>query len=300
MSKGRSRRNFLKASAAVGAALVLGGLAKFPSASSQPYPTRKHPPHSPSSRKWVMVIDLEKCDGCRKCTEACIETHTVPSAWGEPSFKGTRETTKPGQQQPSEVKPNYTGRQEWIKINEFGADLGPPGDKGNFLPTPCMQCENAPCVNVCPVAATYHNEDGIVLIDHDRCIGCRFCMAACPYERRYFNWGEPSLSLTEAEKAKTAFAAYSPEFPVTHLRGTVEKCMFCAHRTVHGELPACVDACTKAGMKAIYFGDANEDAVSNGAETLKLSELLNRRIGYRWKEELGTHPRVFYLPPRGK
>ncbi len=278
---------------------MLAGLATRPLASSQPSHV-KHPRHSAKARKWVMVVDLEKCDGCRECTEACIETHAVPSAWGEPSFKGVRETTKPGQEQPKAPRPDYKGRQEWVKVYEFGEDLGPPGDKGNFLPAFCNQCENAPCVNVCPVGATYHTEDGIVLIDHDRCIGCRFCMAACPYERRYFNWGEPSAQYTEEEKAKLAFAKYSPEFPVPHRRGTVEKCMFCVHRTQMGQLPACVDACTKAGMKALYFGDANEDAVSNGAEVLKLSDLLKSRMGYSLKEELGTHPRVFYLPPRGK
>jgi len=223
-----------------------------------------------------MVIDLERCDGCMKCTDACIETHLVPPAWGEP---------------------NRNGRQEWIKVYKIGEDLGPPGPEGNFLPAPCMHCENAPCVKVCPVGATYHDEDGIVLIDHDRCIGCRFCMVACPYERRYFNWGEPH---TEEERARLAFAQYSPEYPVPHRKGTVEKCMFCAHYVRYGRLPACVEACTKAGMKAIFFGDANEDVVTNGVEVLKLSELLRSRGAFRWKEELGTNPRVFYLPPRGR
>lgn len=299
MSKNSSRRTFLKIAAA-GAAVAVGGALAAPTLSQTPPRREKHPHPGSSHRKWVMVIDLERCDGCHKCTEACIERHLIPSAWGEPSFKGVRETTKPAQPQPAEKKTNYVGRQEWIKVYEFGEDLGPPGDKGNFLPAPCMQCENAPCVNVCPVAATYHDEDGVVLIDHDRCIGCRFCMAACPYERRYFNWGEPNLSYSEEEKAKLAFAQYSPEFPVPHRRGTVEKCMFCTHRTQFGELPACVEACTNAGMKAIFFGDANEDAVSNGVEVLKLSELLKSRMGYKLKEELGTHPRVFYLPPRGR
>jgi molybdopterin-containing oxidoreductase family iron-sulfur binding subunit len=122
-------------------------------------------------------------------------------------------------------------------------------------------------------------------------------MAACPYERRYFNWGEPH---TEEERAKLTFADYSPEYPVPHRKGTVEKCDFCSHTAKYGKLPACVEACTKAGMKTIYFGDAYENAVSNGAEMVKLSDLLNRRLGFRWKEELGTEPRVYYLPPSGK
>ena len=236
----------------------------------------------------MMVIDLERCDGCLQCTEACIDVHLVPNAWGEPSFEGIRD------------KPEHRGRQEWIKVYDFKEDLGPQGRKGNFLPALCYQCENAPCVNVCPVGATYHNQDGLVLIDHTTCIGCRYCMAACPYERRYFNWGDPSLSYTEEEKARLALAQYSPEYPVPHRRGTVEKCMFCAHNVEHGKLPACVQACTDAGMKAIYFGDGFEDAISNGAEVLKLSELLKSRGGYRLKEELGTEPRLYYLPPRGR
>lgn len=227
-----------------------------------------------------MSIDLERCDGCGQCTNACIDTHLVPPSWSE-SNDGDK----------------GNGRQEWIKVYDLKQDLGPLGPKGNFLPAPCMQCENAPCVKVCPVVgATYHNDQGIVLIDHDKCIGCRYCMAACPYERRYFNWGEPH---TEEERAKLAFSSYSPEYPVPHRKGTVEKCMFCAHYIKDGKLPACVDACTKAGMKAIYFGDAYEDVVTNGVEVLRFSEFLASRGGYRLKEELGTEPRVYYLPPRG-
>ena len=294
MSEGPSRRNFIKASAIAGATLLLGGMAGFPGAASQGHP------HSGSTgrskKKWVMVIDTERCDGCRMCTEACIEEHVVPSGWGEPSFQGVRQTTKTAVLQ----KPEHIGRQEWIKVYNMGEDLGPPGDKGNFLPLPCMQCVNAPCVKVCPVNATYHNEDGLVLIDNNRCIGCRYCMTACPYERRFFNWGDPSQSYTQEERAKTVFAESSPEFPIEHKKGTVEKCMFCAHRVKFGKLPACVEACTKAGMKALFFGNKNEDVVSNGAEILKLSDLLKSRGAYRLQEDLGTDPNVYYLPPRGK
>lgn len=220
-------------------------------------------------RKWVMVIDLERCDGCRKCTEACIEEHNVPQTWGGPG---------------------YNGKQQWIEVVETNPD---PKASGRFLPTPCMNCENAPCVKVCPVGATYYNEDAIVLIDNTRCIGCRFCMAACPYSRRFFNWGEPEHGADEQ------FIQYSPDYPVPHRKGTVEKCIFCAHRVSRGRLPACVEACTKAGMKAIYFGDANEDAVSNGEEVVRLSELLDKRGGFRLKEEFGTDPSVYYLHPGG-
>jgi Fe-S-cluster-containing dehydrogenase component len=219
------------------------------------------------TRSWVMVVDLARCNGCKACTESCIEEHYVPPAWGEP---------------------NYKGYQEWIKVYEMAS----PGGGKYFFPRPCMHCDNAPCVKVCPVGASYKRDDGLVLINQDRCIGCRFCIAACPYEARYFNWYDPPVSPEEK------FVKYSDEYPVPHRRGVVEKCVFCAHRTDMGRLPACVEACHNVGMNALYFGDAKEDAVSNGAEVVRLSELLSKNNAYRFKEELGTQPRVYYLAPR--
>ncbi|MFQ5838953.1 MAG: 4Fe-4S dicluster domain-containing protein [Thermoplasmata archaeon] len=210
-------------------------------------------------RQWVMLIDLAKCDGCRECTRGCSREHFVPEG------------------------------QEWIQVFKVQDELGAE----YFLPRPCMHCENAPCLKVCPVGATYRRDDGVILVDHDRCIGCRYCMAACPYNARYFNWGEPAHTPEELAHE------YSPEAPWPHRVGTVEKCMFCAHMTPTGKLPACVQACTKEmGDGAIYFGDLREDAVSNGVETIPLAKTLRERGGFRFKDELGTHPRVWYLPPR--
>ncbi len=214
-------------------------------------------------RAWCMVIDLKKCEGCvtidtpPQCTQACITGHFVP--------KG----------------------QKWIEVYEV--DL--PGGGNFFMPTPCYQCENAPCVNVCPVGATYHNKDGIVLIDHHRCIGCRMCMGACPYQRRFFNWGTPELP------PEAALAKYSPLYPVPAVKGTVIKCMFCAHLLRDGKLPYCVTGCP---MKALHIGDLNEDIASNGVEVVKLSKFLDENDAYRYKEELGTQPRVWYLPGHGQ
>jgi molybdopterin-containing oxidoreductase family iron-sulfur binding subunit len=146
-------------------------------------------------------------------------------------------------------------------------------------------------VNVCPVAATYHDEDGVVLIDHRRCIGCRLCIAACPYQRRFFNWGTPELP------PEAAFAVYSPLYPVPAVKGTVIKCMFCAHLLPHGQLPFCVAACPN---KVLYMGDLNEDIASNGQEVVKLSKFLDDNDAFRYKEELGTKPRVWYLPGHGQ
>lgn len=263
-----SRRRFVETAAAAAVATAVAISAKTSlTGATEP---KRVVERRRKDRRWVMVIDLERCDGCKKCTDACIEEHYVPPAWGEP---------------------NHNGHQEWIKVLKL-TENREAGAK--FQPTPCMNCQNAPCVKVCPVGATYYNEDRIVLIDNTRCIGCRICMAACPYDRRHFNWGEPP-ALPEQR-----FIQYSPEYSVPHRRGTVEKCMFCAHRLKMGRLPACVEACFKQGMKAIYFGDANEDTVTNGEEIVKFSTLVASRGGYRLKDHLGTQPSVYYLPPRGR
>ncbi len=250
------RRRFLKLIAVGGGLAAFGALrSKLPIEYLTGIPSDVTQPAPGANRAWVMVIDLNRCDGCGSCTAACSNEHLVPAG------------------------------QEWIKVYEVEAE----GGGKYFMPRPCMHCESAPCVNVCPVNATYTRSDGLVLINHDRCIGCRYCMAACPYNARYFNW-DGSPELTPEQRAQ-----YRPEHPVVHRRGTVEKCVFCAHRVDEGRLPACVEACP---MKAIYFGDAREDAVSNGSEVASLSKLIRQGGAFRWKEELGTRPRVFYLPPR--
>ena len=177
--------------------------------------------------------------------------------------------------------------QQWIQV--FEVEL--PGGGVYYMPAPCFQCENAPCVNVCPVAATYHTEDGLVLVDHRRCIGCRMCIGACPYHRRFFNWGTPELP------PEATLAEYSPLYPVPAVKGTVIKCMFCAHMLKDGKLPLCVTGCP---MKALYICDLNEDIASNGLEVVKLSKFLDENDAYRYKEELGTQPRVWYLPGHGQ
>jgi len=264
-----SRRRFMKWAASVGVAAA-GGMALSNFAETRSKFTAMAQMAGGGQRRWVMVIDLERCNGCQKCTQACVDEHHIPPAWGNP---------------------NYNGYQEWIKVVHTSSD---PNDAAQFLPMPCFNCQNAPCVKVCPVGATYYNDEGLVVIDNTRCIGCRFCMAACPYDRRYFNWGEPPHTPDEQ------FINYTPDYPVPHRKGTTEKCNWCSHRVRMGRLPACVEACHKEGMNAIFFGDANEDAITNGQETLVLSETLARRSGYRFREELGTEPSLYYLPPSGK
>ncbi len=229
-----------------------------PVAWPQSAPPAEAPAPEPG-RRWVMVIDLAKCNGCRTCTDACNAFHFVPAG------------------------------QEWIKVY---ANQDNPGAGRYWFPRPCMQCDNPPCVKVCPVGATYKRADGIVIQDNERCIGCRYCIAACPYSARYFNWGQPLH--TPEEHAQP----YSIELQYPHRRGVVEKCIFCPSLAREGKLPACVAACP---MGALYYGDENEDAVTNSqGETVRLSTMLAEGSAYRYLEELGTEPRVYYLPPRNR
>ncbi len=206
------------------------------------------------NRKFVMVIDLAKCKNARKCVSACQVGHDL------------------------------TKDQEWIRIYllQDNTDTAP-----YWFPRPCYHCDNPLCVSVCPVGATYKRSDGIVLVDSDKCIGCKFCMTGCPYSARIFNWTEP-VHQRLGEKD------YSPELNIPAKKGTVSKCVFCADKLRNNELPRCVDACP---MGVIYFGNILDDTITNGDETVRFSEIMSERSGYRYLETLGTLPSVFYLPP---
>lgn len=206
-------------------------------------------------KKFVMVIDLAKCKNARNCVTACQKMHHQPED------------------------------KEWlqVKLMKDSEDAAP-----YWFPKTCYHCDNPPCVKVCPVDATFKRDDGLVLIDNDRCIGCKFCMAACPYSTRVFNWDEPD------QPHEISMCHPSPETSVPSQVGTVDKCDFCPDMSRRGELPDCVTACPNG---VFYFGDANEDAVTNGTETVRFKKLLEDRGGYRYLEELGTEPRVYYLPP---
>lgn len=221
-------------------------------------------------RHWVMVIDLRKCIGCKACTVSCVAENNLP----------------PGVVYRPVIEE---------EIGEF------PDVRKRFTPRPCMQCDNPPCVPVCPVNATYKRPDGIVAIEYDICIGCRYCVAACPYNARTADFGE-FYGVGEADTspvfAGTAALAYEtrPNFeygrewvrepgrersPV----GNARKCQFCSHRLDNGLLPACVATCLGG---ATYFGDyADTDSL--------VHQLVGSPRMMRLKEELGTEPRVFYL-----
>ena len=231
-----------------------------------------------------MVIDLNRCDGCiddkvysagvhgyePRCTAACRVMH------------------------------NVAPEQEWMKIF-YKQDN--PMTAGYYFPRPCMQCQRPPCVRVCPVGAAYHRPlnhdgtgpgDGLVLIKDHRCIGCRTCMAGCPYEVRYFNWAAYDENTPGNAVNTDLYQFNSPMYATKRTIGTVEKCDFCGHLAYGGKLAACAQSCPKG---AIYYGNLKDDAVTNSKlESIKVSETISSRSGFRMKEELGTKPRVYYLP----
>jgi molybdopterin-containing oxidoreductase family iron-sulfur binding subunit len=213
-----------------------------------------------AGRRWVMVIDLSKCRNARKCMSACQEAHHL---------------------RPEQHHINVLKMQETPNTQPF------------YMPKPCMHCDNPPCTAVCPVDATFKRQDGIVLIDNERCIGCRFCVAACPYSARVFHWQEPLF----AEQDKDLI--YDVEQNVPQRRGTITKCLFSADKLREGNMPSCVSACPNG---VYYFGDENEDVVTNGTtkESVRFRKLLAENGGYTLMPELGTKPRVYYLPPKGK
>ena len=278
--EGSSRRNFLKknfgaiAATVIGAGVLASCEIKKPEGTGEKIklldqngnlvevdkghinccapPTAKEVRKGIPGRHFVMVVDLSRCRNARKCVSACSKMHYLPP------------------------------QHEWMKVflMQDSDDTAP-----YWFPKPCFHCDSPPCVNVCPVGATFKRDDGIVLVDNERCIGCKFCMAACPYSSRVFNWKDPEVKVN---------SKYSPESSVPQKVGTVGKCDFCPDMFKSGELPDCVTACPNG---TIFFGDRNEDVVTNGTESFRFSELVKNRAAYRYMEELGTRPNVYYLPP---
>jgi len=216
------------------------------------------------NRKFIMVVDLAKCKNALSCQSACNKHHYI------------------------------TGENAWVKVYKMQESKG---TAPYWMPTTCQHCDQPACVTVCPVDATFKRRDGLVLIDNTRCIGCRFCMAACPYSTRVFNWSEPDQGeiTLDMDMEQHGHSSSSPEHAgVPSIKGTVDKCDFCPHSIDNGELPHCVTACPNG---VFYFGDKYEDTVTNGDETLRLGKLLEDKAGYRLMESLGTEPSVYYLPP---
>ncbi len=252
-----SRKDFLRLS---GLSLLAGGGIKAIRAivdnSSAAGTAPGKPPNKPV--RWGMVIDLKKCKSdCNLCIKACNKAHNIPQLadraheikwiWTEP-FK----VVFPFAQTAYTEQSLATAK----------------------VPLMCNHCDNPPCTRVCPTQATWKRDDGIVMMDWHRCIGCRYCTAACPYGSRSFNWQDP----------RPAIATINPDFP-TRTKGVVEKCNFCEELLARGLTPACVAACPE---KTLTFGNlADPDSEPR--------QLLRSRFAVQREPELGTGPSVYYL-----
>jgi Fe-S-cluster-containing dehydrogenase component len=257
----RSRRQFLKiagisAVGLAGAKPVLDVFAKETGAGIEMKPSAQ----ALMAKQWAMVVDTRKLKSSKDIEPliaACNKIHNIPTLISEKKH---------------EIK--------WIWEETYHHAF--PDQENKYLdervehlpfPVLCNQCENPPCVRVCPTKATFKREDGIVIMDFHRCIGCRFCMAACPYGSRSFNFRDPRPFIPETNK----------EFP-TRMKGVVEKCNFCAERLADGKIPACVEA----SNGALVFGDL-EDRASEVRKVLRENYTIRRKQG------LGTGPCIYYI-----
>jgi molybdopterin-containing oxidoreductase family iron-sulfur binding subunit len=222
------------------------------------------PPGALTGKRWALVVDVNKLDEetTQKAIDACNRAHNVPL------FDDKEEEIK------------------WIWTDKYGHAF--PGQEYDYLAEEmeekpflllCNHCSNPPCVRVCPTKATWQRADGVVMMDQHRCIGCRYCMAGCPFGARSFNWKDAKLTYWKENEPP------NPTYPLRG-KGVVEKCNLCAERLAVGQIPACVEAVEDS--KAIVFGDL-EDPNS------EVREILHEHFAIRRKPELGTSPNVYYI-----
>ncbi|MBX3421339.1 MAG: 4Fe-4S dicluster domain-containing protein [Pirellulaceae bacterium] len=213
--------------------------------------------------KFAYAINLSKCNGNGKCMEACAKENN--------HHRGT-------QQSYIRVLEMSKGTMDMEHGTTTYEGTVPKPDK-YYMPVQCQQCDNPPCVSVCPVEATWKEEDGIVVVDYNWCIGCRYCEAACPYHARRFNWEAPQIPADEINPDQGYLSNR------VRPQGTMEKCHFCLHRTRQGRLPACLEACPTG---ARVFGDLNDPDSS-------INWILQHKRVFVLKEDLGTRPSFFYF-----
>ncbi len=240
-----ARRKFLGAIAGVASVTLAPGVILYGITRSGDARARKPGTAASPDVRWGLLIDVNHCDsGCDKCVSACVEENGL-QGHGRPA-------TDP----------------QWIrKVKIHDPDTG----LSQSLPVMCQHCAEPPCVDVCPTGASFKRADGIVLVDRHRCIGCRYCMMACPYKAR-------SFVHEEIEDQKT----YAPRG-----KGTVEACTLCIHRVDSDRLPACVEACNDAGGGAMLFGDLKDP---NSEIARRVARYASQQI----RGDLGLDPGVRY------
>ena len=211
------------------------------------------------------ALDLSRCIGCRRCVYACV--------------KENNQSRNPQIQWIRVLEMEKAKGIDFESANPYYDPEKVPDPEHFYLPVACQQCRNPQCTKVCPVGATWQEPDGIVVIDYDWCIGCRCCMAACPYGARHFNWGEPEIPSEEIN-------------PNMHVlgnrprpRGVVEKCTFCIQRTRAGRYPACVEICPVGARKFGNLLDAESE----------IARILREKRVFVLKSELKTEPKFYYF-----
>jgi molybdopterin-containing oxidoreductase family iron-sulfur binding subunit len=215
--------------------------------------------------EFAYALDISRCIGCRRCVYACVDENN--------------------QSRDPQV--------QWIRVMQMDKDKGVdfshstpyynpaevPEEGHFYVPVACQHCENPPCTKVCPTGATWTEKDGIVVIDYDWCIGCRYCMAACPYGARHFNWEEPTIPSAQVNP-NTHYLGNRPR-----MKGVVEKCTFCIQRARAGRYPACVEVCPVGARK---FGNLLD-------KDSEIRYIIEHKRVLVLKEELNTVPRFFYF-----
>ena len=298
--RGSSRRNFLKSAATVGAGTVAGAPAvssalefdietflqkNFRELSDQELQgvlerlehkyTKKYGKDVDVSAIGPMNgvlfgygLDISRCIGCRRCVHACVDENNQSR---DPEIQWIRVL---------EFERSATLREFNLEDGNpyYDHEQAPAEDK-IYIPIACQHCQDSPCSQVCPTGATWREPDGIVVIDYDWCIGCRYCMASCPYGARHFNWGEPNLAAEDVNPDMHIIGN------VPRKRGVVEKCTFCIQRVRKGRYPACVESCPVGARKFGNLLDPNSE----------IRYLIDHKRTFVLKAELKTHPKFFYF-----
>ncbi|MCX6552487.1 MAG: 4Fe-4S dicluster domain-containing protein [Acidobacteria bacterium] len=215
--------------------------------------------------EFAYALDISRCIGCRRCVYACVDENNQ---------------SRDSQVHWIRVFSMEKGKGvDFTEADPYYAPAEVPEEGHFYVPVACQQCKNAPCTKVCPTGATWTEPDGIVVIDYDWCIGCRYCMAACPYGARHFNWSEPTIPKA-ALNTNTHYLGNRPR-----PKGVVEKCTFCIQRTRNGRYPACVEVCPVGARK---FGNLLDPAS-------EIRYIIEHKRVMVLKEDLNTLPKFFYF-----